>query len=291
MLVFAVPFNSKHINPAFLKAFESMSRILARHKVHLIIIDCRYDDNEHLSSKVESIMRWIDGIIFPGNPYSIDPRLYGEVPIHPKRIDPEPKNFSFVKSMIEMAQAKKIPILGICAGSWYLNVARGGTLKQEIAHFSSEVNHDADPRDGRVTHGINIVPSTRLFSIFKSTEARVNSWHDQAIGALGKGLRASAYAPDGVIEAIEMADDDSFFVGIAFHPEYLLKGEVDHQYLSPSDISKQQSIFSDMAMAATHRPPCHAEVPEIKLRALAYHEANTERLIHSAEHHGKLQLR
>lgn len=73
--------------------------------------------------------------------YNFDPRIYGESPSHTKRIDPEPKNFSFIKSMIEIAETKKIPMLGICAGAWHLNVVRGGTIRHDITHLTPSIQH------------------------------------------------------------------------------------------------------------------------------------------------------
>lgn len=70
MKIFAIPFNAKHINPSFIKAFHNMSRILAHHNVHLIIIDSRVSSKEHLSKKVESVLAWVDGLIFTGSPYN-----------------------------------------------------------------------------------------------------------------------------------------------------------------------------------------------------------------------------
>lgn len=166
MKIFAVPFNPKHINPSFIKAFYNMSRILARQNVRLIILDCRFDDGDHLLKKVQSVLSFVDGLIFTGNPYNIDPQIYGETPAHTKRIDPEPKNFSFIKSMIEMAEVRKIPMLGICAGAWHLNVVRGGTIRHDITHLTPSINHIQDPREGRVAHPISVLPNTVLFSIF-----------------------------------------------------------------------------------------------------------------------------
>ena len=49
---------------------------------------------------------------------------------------------------------------------------------------------------------------------------RVNSTHHQAVHHLGTPLRASATAPDGVIEAVE-STAHRFAVGVQWHPELL----------------------------------------------------------------------
>lgn len=294
MLIFIVPFNAQNIDQAFIKAFKRMRAILSHHNVTLVIIDCRFDNNEHLSKKVDSILSWVDGIIFPGNPYSIDPSIYGEKPLYPKRVDPEPKNFEFVEQMIEKAESKRIPILGICAGSWYLNVVRGGTLHQDVTHFTSpDEIHDFDPRDGRVAHDIRILPNTVLFGLFGSNHARVNSWHDQSINKLGHGLHVSAISPDGIIEAIE-GDGDDFFLGIQFHPEYLLSGDTSDRFLPVSEIIKQQNVFRHMANVAHQRAnemQIENQPFKVKEHAVTFHESNTEKLLNQIEHRGRLKLR
>jgi len=50
----------------------------------------------------------------------------------------------------------------------------------------------------------------------------VNSMHHQAIKTLGRGLREVAWAPDGIIEGVELADGDRFVVGVQWHPEELV---------------------------------------------------------------------
>ena len=54
------------------------------------------------------------------------------------------------------------------------------------------------------------------------TEAEVNSFHHQAVDRLGEGLRAVAWAPDGVVEAIE-DDSDGMFMGVQWHAESLVE--------------------------------------------------------------------
>jgi len=295
MLLFAVPFNPKNMNPAFVKAFNNMKEIFSRLEVELIIIDCRFDDQKLLSEKVASILEYVDGIVFPGSPHLIDPRLYGETPLHPERIDPEPKNYEFVELIINRAMEQGIPLLGICAGAWYLNVVCGGTLKQEVICFEENaVNHDEDPREGRVVHQVDVSPNTLLSSILNTSQIRVNSWHDHSIDEIGHRLRVSAVAPDGVVEAIESDKDDSFCIGIQFHPEYLLTGSSE-AFLSSDDIARQQAIFSSMAEVARQRNDRLYRQGTFwsaskKPAAFSYHQGNTEYLLNCFNARGKFQF-
>jgi putative glutamine amidotransferase len=46
---------------------------------------------------------------------------------------------------------------------------------------------------------------------------------------LGKGLRSSALAPDGLVEAIEMMDPTWWMVGVQWHPENDSSSALDRQ--------------------------------------------------------------
>ena len=101
-----------------------------------------------------------------------------------------------------------MPILAICRGTQALNIVRGGTLHQHLPDLSTEIAH-------RQTDARRPSPATRSRSTPTSQLARgdsaaprsrsidVNSFHHQAIDRLGEGLRVSARAPDGTIEAVE----------------------------------------------------------------------------------------
>ena len=53
------------------------------------------------------------------------------------------------------------------------------------------------------------------------TEAEVNSFHHQAADRLGQGLRAVAWAPDGIIEGIESSEAE-LYLGVQWHVESLV---------------------------------------------------------------------
>jgi len=51
---------------------------------------------------------------------------------------------------------------------------------------------------------------------------RVNSLHHQAIKHIGRGLKKTAYSEDGLVEAVEAADDYPFLVAVQWHPEEMV---------------------------------------------------------------------
>ena len=73
------------------------------------------------------------------------------------------------------------------------------------------------PNVARTPMKLKIVQETRLHSVLGFNSLTTKSHHIQAIVDLGAGLRVTARATDGVIEAIE--SDDGRIVGVQFHPE------------------------------------------------------------------------
>ena len=73
------------------------------------------------------------------------------------------------------------------------------------------------------THAITIASNSLLNKILKCKKAIVNSYHHQMIDKLGKYIRFSAVAADGVIEAIEHVDQKRFVLGLQYHPEAMWK--------------------------------------------------------------------
>jgi putative glutamine amidotransferase len=114
-----------------------------------------------------------------------------------------------------------MPILGICRGCQVLNVARGGDLIQHIGSdgTSSELHHRQRVPGERCSHRVEIEPDSGLARAVGVTDLDVNSFHHQAVRTLGRGLRATARAPDGVIEAIE-DPERRLYLGVQWHAEF-----------------------------------------------------------------------
>jgi putative glutamine amidotransferase len=115
------------------------------------------------------------------------------------------------------------PVLGLCRGLQVINVALGGTLYQDLdAEFPNAIKHDYFPTYGyprdHLAHAVSVESGSRLRHAFGEASIPVNSMHHQGIKSLAGGLVASASAPDGLIEAVEVPNE-SFVVGVQWHPE------------------------------------------------------------------------
>jgi putative glutamine amidotransferase len=162
----------------------------------------------------DEILEIADGLILCGGP-DLDPAIYGQpraaetVHLAPERDIPE-------LDLLRAALRRDLPVLGICRGMQLINVAYGGTL---IQHLPGVVGHDGHAtRPGYFdAHPVKIAPGTRTSAILGES-AEVQSGHHQGVAALGTGLRATAWAPDRSIEAIE-DPGRRFVLGVLWHPE------------------------------------------------------------------------
>lgn len=120
-----------------------------------------------------------------------------------------------------------LPVLAVCRGLQVINVALGGTLYQDLAReLPGSLRHDYFPTRewtdrGYLAHPVKVDRHTHLARALGSDVAPVNSMHHQAVRELAPGLRATAVAPDGVIEGVESDDERKFLVSVQWHPEDL----------------------------------------------------------------------
>ncbi|MGE3909679.1 MAG: gamma-glutamyl-gamma-aminobutyrate hydrolase family protein [Chloroflexota bacterium] len=167
---------------------------------------------------LERIFSTLDGMLFPGG-LDVHPARFGEA-IHPTVTVDEPLD-GLELQLAQWATEREVTTLGICRGQQLLNVALGGSLIQDlptegIQHPQSE----AAIRD-HLAHTIDVLPDSRLAAIFEATSFEVNSFHHQAVKALGRGLTPVAWSPDGVIEAVE-STEHPWLLAVQFHPENLV---------------------------------------------------------------------
>jgi len=165
----------------------------------------------------------LSGVCLSGGP-DLDPAAYEASP-DPHLGPIEPDLDAFELAVARRADALGIPILGICRGCQALNVARGGTLHQHLPDVTDgSITHRQEAAAREPTHTVRIEPRSRLAAIVGDETLEVNSFHHQAVDRLGRGLTARAWAPDGVIEAIE-GDGPMMYLGVQWHAEALVDRE------------------------------------------------------------------
>ncbi len=171
---------------------------------------------------VPALVARLDGLLLSGGP-DLAPAAYQAAP-HVELGATEPGLDAFEYAVVGEALRLNLPVLGICRGAQALNVARGGTLHQHLPDVVGDGLVHRQSEDGRCpTHVVEISPASRLASVVGARRLLVNSFHHQAVDRLGIGLRVSARAPDGTIEAIEDSAR-TFVLAVQWHAETLAKG-------------------------------------------------------------------
>ncbi|GAC1521191.1 MAG: gamma-glutamyl-gamma-aminobutyrate hydrolase family protein [Thermoleophilaceae bacterium] len=187
---------------------------------------------------VPALAEHISGLLLSGGP-DIDPGTYGGR-YHPRLGPTEPALDRFEVALTKEALERRMPILAICRGAQLLNVALGGDLYQ---HLPDDPGGGIDHRqhtaaDPAAVHEVSVARGSVLARALGSDgDARVNSFHHQAAHDLGRGLRAVAWAPDGIVEGVELAERD-FVVGVQWHAESL------------TERREQAALFSEFVSAA-----------------------------------------
>ncbi|HVL31798.1 MAG TPA: gamma-glutamyl-gamma-aminobutyrate hydrolase family protein [Solirubrobacteraceae bacterium] len=169
---------------------------------------------------IEPLLDGLWGVCLSGGP-DVDPGAYGAEP-HPELGPTEAHLDRFEIALVRAAEARDMPVLAICRGLQVLNVARGGTLVQDLpSQRPSEVAHRQPDPGSTATHDVRIEAGSLTAACLGGCELRVNSFHHQAVDRLGRDLRAVGWAPDGVVEALE-ASDRTFVVGVQWHAESMV---------------------------------------------------------------------
>ena len=161
----------------------------------------------------------IDGLLLSGGA-DINPLCLNEEPL-PELHSINPLRDYSELLLARLAYDRNMPMFGICRGIQVLAAALGGTVVQDLKACHTDerplIKHSQDaPRDVS-THTVQTADGSLLRHLLGERFA-VNSFHHQAVGQTGDRLRATVFAADGTIEAVESTEWKPVFA-VQWHPE------------------------------------------------------------------------
>jgi putative glutamine amidotransferase len=182
---------------------------------------------------VEVVAR-LDGLVITGGA-DVDPARYGAEP-HPRTVAWRTDRDAWELALLEAADARELPVLGICRGMQVMAVHRGGALEQ---HLPDAVGHEHHSPGGDEFGDVEVVTEagSRLRMLLGDRQL-VGCHHHQGVRE-HPGFTAVAHAADGTLEAMEGAGD-RFEVAVQWHPE----------------TRTDAGIFAGLVAAATARLVC-----------------------------------
>lgn len=157
----------------------------------------------------------LDGLVLTGGP-DVHPSRYHQTIDPDAGIQTSVDRDAYEFPILDTALTRNIPVLAICRGLQLLNVALGGSLRQDLSR------HRALPRGDSVYHGLTILPGTRLAKILDPTVVTwANSRHHQGVGPddLAPDLEVAALVPgEDLIEGV-VSPGHRWVIGVQCHPE------------------------------------------------------------------------
>jgi putative glutamine amidotransferase len=174
--------------------------------------------------QVPELLAMVDGVMLTGSPSNVHPSHFNEDVADPS-LPLDPERDSLTLTLIRACVSQAVPLLGICRGYQEINVAMGGSLHQRV-HLVPGLNDHREDKTASTdeqyapTHSLRLVEGSDLHQWAGSTEVMVNSLHGQGVNRLAPGLRATAHAPDGLVESFTVEGARTFAHAMQWHPEW-----------------------------------------------------------------------
>jgi putative glutamine amidotransferase len=163
----------------------------------------------------------LDGLLFSGGG-DIHPSFYNNQ-IHPLVDEVDTRRDQLEIELFQQNLASGKPFLGICRGLQLVNVALGGSLYEDIFDQrpqSQRHQYASEYPRHYLAHPVRLEANSQIGALIPLPEIRVNSLHHQGIDRLAPDLRATGFAPDGLIEVVELPGYP-FGLAVQWHPEWL----------------------------------------------------------------------
>ena len=200
----------------------------------------------------EPMLALLDGLLLIGGA-DVDPSAYGAEP-DPATEATAPERDSFEIALVRGARRAGLPVLGICRGMQIVNVALGGTLRQDVRDADGTTPHRLRLGGFEGTeHVVALAPGSLAARAAGELEHRVHCHHHQAVDALGAGLAVTGRDErDQMPEALE-ARDGSWLLGVQWHPEAVSDGPVLERFVEAcrEAAARPRPTTHDVALAAS----------------------------------------
>jgi putative glutamine amidotransferase len=161
-------------------------------------------------AEVAARLARFDGLLLPGGG-DLAPGRYGEPRAHSSVYGVDGEQDGFDLALARQALANGLPLLAVCRGLQVINVALGGTLRQDMGGPAAEHRH--------VVHAVTLRPGSLLATVTGAGRVEVSCYHHQRVALLGAGLAATGRAGDGTVEALELPGGSGWFAAVQWHPE------------------------------------------------------------------------
>jgi putative glutamine amidotransferase len=174
--------------------------------------------DDSVAENPDELLDLLDGLILAGGA-DVDPSTYG-AERHPATDPGSLERDEFELALARRAMERDIPFLGICRGMQVMNVARGGTLVQDVPEREG---HDEHRRvrgtfDG-ADHDVRLRAGSLAARATGEEHHAAKSHHHQGVEGIGEGLEITGWAVvDGLPEALEDTGR-RFALGVQWHPE------------------------------------------------------------------------
>ena len=177
------------------------------------------DDDVTMDQHAAALLEPLHGLVLTGGA-DLSPLSYGEEPLK-EAWEGDRLRDRWEMALYRQALAKGIPVLGICRGVQLINVAEGGSLWQDLPSLRpNTMVHRSQELYCQLTHEVSVKEDSLIAALFQDDERRVNSVHHQGLRRVADTLTETAWAPDGVIEAVERAGTP-WVLGVQWHPEWM----------------------------------------------------------------------
>lgn len=188
--------------------------------------------------ELKAVASRLDGILFTGGG-DIDPAYFNGTP-HERVYGVIPERDETEVGLVRLAAETGLPFMGICRGIQVINVALGGTLFTHIGEqLPGALKHDFKDKT-HLAHPVQVKPGSRLAEILGTDNLLTNSLHHQGVDQVAERLAPAAWAPDGLVEGVELAGHP-FGLAVQWHPEWL------------QDMPAMRNLFSAFVDAARRK--------------------------------------